>query len=135
MNTSKEMTAQGKKQTRPARNGQRREGLVFKPPVDIFRTDRSIVVIADMPGTLPEDIHIELKDGILTLTAGVRPWEGAEESDVRVEFEIGTYVRRFAVPAGIDADRIEAHYSDGTLRLTLPLSEDSRPQRITVKSG
>jgi HSP20 family molecular chaperone IbpA len=135
MNASKEMTAHRKRQTLPAREERRREGLVFTPPVDIFRTDRDIVMIADMPGVPPDGIRIDLHNGILTMTAGMRPWEGAEESDVRVEFEIGTYVRRFAVPAGIDADRIDARYSDGTLRLRLPMSEESRPQQIAVKSG
>lgn len=124
---------------RPARTPSPSKGrgaLVFKPPVDIFQTDRDLRLVADMPGVAPEDIEIDLRDGILTLGGAVRPWEGPDESDVRVEFEIGRYHRCFTIAQQIDHDRIDARFSDGILRLTLPMTEERSPsKRIAIKTG
>jgi HSP20 family molecular chaperone IbpA len=109
--------------------------LVFKPFVDIFEDDREITLIADMPGVVPDDMTVELQDGVLRIGGRVRPWENAEESDILVEFEIGRYARRFTLPEAVDHDRIEAQYTDGSLRLTLPKLENARPRNIAVKTG
>ncbi|MBF0204642.1 MAG: Hsp20/alpha crystallin family protein [Desulfamplus sp.] len=49
-------------------------GLLFTPAVDIYENDNEIIVLADMPGVTTDDISIDLKDGILTLTGDVKPW-------------------------------------------------------------
>jgi HSP20 family molecular chaperone IbpA len=108
--------------------------LVLTPEVDIFETDRDIVLLVDMPGVSTEGLDISLKDGVLTLSGKVRPWETPNESDVLVEFEIGQYFRRFTVPKQVDQDRIEARLEDGVLHLTLPKSEKALPRQITVKA-
>jgi HSP20 family molecular chaperone IbpA len=119
----------------PARRGTAHETLVFKPSVEIFESEREITLIADMPGVAAEDMNIEWRDGQLAITGRMRPWEGPQESDIRVEFEIGRYSRHFALPPHIDHDRIEARYTDGILRLTLPKSEDKQPRSIAVRTG
>lgn len=134
MANSSAMTVKGRQALdRPARG--KEDVPVFKPPVDIFQTDREVTLIADMPGVAPEDITVDLRGGVLTLGGSVRPWEGAEESDVRIEFEIGRYVRRFTLSEDIDHERIDARCSDGTLRLTLPIAEKGLPKRIAVRTG
>ena len=109
--------------------------LVFKPFVDIFEDDREITLIADMPGVAADDMTVELRNGLLTIAGGVRPWESADESDILVEFEIGRYERRFKLPEAVDHGRIEAHCSEGSLRLTLPKLEKALPRNIAVKTG
>ncbi len=110
-------------------------GLVFTPAVDIFETDREITLLADMPGVAANDIIIDLKDGILTLSGDVKPWETSEESDVLVEFEIGKYYRQFTLSDMIAQDRIEAKLENGTLRLSLPKAEKAIPRQISVTAG
>jgi HSP20 family molecular chaperone IbpA len=88
-----------------------------------------------MPGVAAEDINIDLKDGILTLSGDVRPWADKNETDVLVEFEIGKYYRQFTLSDIIAQDRIEAKLEDGTLRLTLPKAEKAIPRQITVTAG
>ena len=109
--------------------------LVFKPFVDIFEGDREITLIADMPGVAADDMTVELRNGLLIIEGGVRPWENAEESDIQVEFEIGRYARRFRLPEAVDHNRIEAHCSNGSLRLTLPKLEKALPRNIAVKTS
>lgn len=70
-------------------------GRVFTPAVDIFETDKEITLLADMPGVKTADLNIDLRDDILTLTGAVAPFEGPQEEDILVEYDIGTYSRQF----------------------------------------
>jgi HSP20 family protein len=134
MTESKELQAKAKQEVAtPAE--QIRPGLVFTPEVDIFETEHEITLLADMPGVAANDVNIDLKDGILTLASDVKPWEGAEESGVLVEFEIGKYYRRFTLSDAIDQDNIGAKLEDGVLRLTLPKARKAIPRQIAVEAG
>lgn len=134
MADTKELRVKEKQEiTAPAE--QTRPGLVFQPYVDIFETDSEIVLLADMPGVPAEGVTLDVRDKVLTLTGDVRPWEGPEESDVWVEFEIGKYHRRFTLSDAVDQEKIEATMKDGVLRLTLPKAQKAVPRQITVKTA
>lgn len=134
MTESKELQIKEKQEV-AAPAEQTRPGLVFTPEVDIFENDRHITLLADMPGVAADDVNIDLRDGVLTLTGDIKPWEGSEESDVLVEFEIGKYYRRFNLSEAIDQAKIEAKLEDGVLRLILPKAEKALPRKITVNAG
>ncbi|MBF0211677.1 MAG: Hsp20/alpha crystallin family protein [Desulfamplus sp.] len=109
-------------------------GLIFTPAVDIYENDNEIIMLADMPGVNTDDITIDLKDGVLTLTGDVKPWENEDESDVLVEFEIGKYYRQFTLSEAIHQEKIEAKFNDGVLKLTLPKVAKAIPRKITVSN-
>jgi HSP20 family protein len=131
---SKELQAKEKHEV-AAPAEQTRPGLVFTPVVDIFETEHEITVLADMPGVAAGGVNIELRDGVLTLNGDVKPWEGPEESDVLVEFEIGKYYRQFTLSDAIDQNKIDAKLVDGVLRLALPKAQKAVPRQITVTAG
>jgi len=114
---------------------QTRPGIVFTPDVDIFEDERQITLLADMPGVGPDDIAIDLNENVLSISGEVKPYEGGEESDVLVEFEIGRYFRQFTLSEVIDQGRIEAKHENGVLRLNLPKAEKAVPRQITVTAG
>jgi HSP20 family protein len=114
---------------------QTRPGPVFTPAVDIFETDRDIILLADIPGVTADGVKIDLQDGVLSLSGDPKPWEGAEESDVLVEFEIGRYFRQFALSDAIDQEKINAKLEDGVLRLILPKAQNAVPRQISVTAG
>lgn len=113
---------------------QTRPGLVFTPQVDIFETDTELVLLADMPGVRAEDLNIDLHDDTLSLSGDVRPFEGPEESDILIEYEVGKYYRQFALSEIIDQDKIDAKLENGVLNLTLPKVKKATPRKITVQS-
>lgn len=134
MAQSKELQAKEKQEVAtPAETT--RPGLVFTPSVDIFETEKEMTLLADMPGVKPEDLNIDLRDNVLTLEGDVAPFEGAEEEDLFVEYEIGKYHRQFNLSEVIDQSRIDASLNDGVLRLTLPKVEKATPRKITVSAG
>lgn len=134
MAASKELQVKDKQEvTTPAEHTQ--PGLVFTPHVDIFDGDNEIVLLADMPGVATDDVNIDLRDGVLTLSGDVKPWEDKEESNVLIEFRIGKYYRQFTLSEAIDQDKIEAKLENGVLRLILPKTEKSMPRKITVNAA
>lgn len=112
---------------------QTRPGLVFTPSVDIFETDKELVLLADMPGVNAEDLNIDLRDDTLTLTGDVRPDQQPGESEIFIEYEVGKYYRQFSLSEIIDQTRIDAQLKDGVLRLTLPKVEKATPRKIEVQ--
>lgn len=114
---------------------QTRPGVVFTPDVDIFEDERQITLLADLPGVAPEDVKIDLNDGLLSISGEVKPFENRDESDVLVEFEIGRYYRQFTLSEVVDQTRIEAKLEDGVLRLILPKAEKAIPRQIAVNAA
>lgn len=115
---------------------QTRPGLVFTPDVDIFESDTAITLLADLPGIEPERITIDLRDGVLTLTADTEPPMSREnETPLLVEYQTGQYRRQFTLSEVIDQAQIDAKYTDGVLRLTLPKVAKATPRKISVQAG
>lgn len=119
----------------PAVPEQTRPGPLYTPPVDIFEDDSSITVLADLPGVKSDDLTIDLRESVLTLTGRVTAPEGTKEADVLREYEPGTFYRRFALSETIDQEKIDARLTDGVLRLQLPKVEKAKPRQITVRTG
>jgi HSP20 family protein len=114
---------------------QTRAGAVYSPSVDIFENDSAITVLADMPGVKPQDLKIDLREGMLTLVGRVLAPSGTQESDVLREYLPGTFFRQFALSETIDQEKIDAKLTDGVLRLELPKVEKARPRQITVRAS
>jgi HSP20 family protein len=114
---------------------QTRPGPVYSPAVDIFETEAAITVLADMPGVKPDQLEIDLRDSVLTLKGRVSTQVTPNEVDVLREYEAGTFFRQFTLSETIDQAKIDAHLSDGVLRLELPKVERAKPRQITVRAG
>lgn len=110
-------------------------GLVFTPAVDIFESEREITVLADMPGVKADNLNIDLRDNVLTLIGEITPFEGPDEQDILIEYEVGKYYRQFTLSEVIDQSKIDAKITDGVLRLNLPKVEKATPRRIMVKAA
>ena len=103
------------------------------PLVDIYENDDEILLHADMPGVLKDDVTVNIDNGKLSLSGtrrldptGSVQWE---------EFGSVEYQRNFSVPQTIDADKINAVLKDGVLRLHLPKSEAAKPRQIEIKTA
>jgi HSP20 family protein len=100
---------------------------------DIYEKDGAYVIKADMPGVDKEDVSIELKEGILTITAKkLREKEIKDENMYRRERFSGTFKRSFNLSDNIDQDGIRAGMKDGVLEVTLPHGEKREVRQITV---
>ena len=83
---------------------------------------------AELPGFQKEDIDLDVKDGVLTITANHQ--EDSEESSGNYlcrERRSGSFTRSFHLE-GIQEEEITASYHNGVLELTLPKRQEVLPQ-------
>ena len=109
-----------------------RNGVFFRPNVDILEKDNELLVVADVPGASGDGVDIRFDDGTLTIHAKVEP----RHEDVEYlleEYGVGDYWRTFEISEAVDASGISAEYADGVLTLHLPKAEALKPRRIEVK--
>jgi HSP20 family protein len=109
-----------------------RELYEAAPAVDIYENEDEILLHADMPGVVKEDISVDIDNGTLSIS-GVRKLE-TEGSATYEEFSDIEYVRSFSVPQTIDVEKVEAELKNGVLRLHLPKSEAAKPRQIEIKT-
>jgi HSP20 family molecular chaperone IbpA len=110
-----------------------RQRPAVAPRVDVFENAQEYLLVADLPGVTQEALNISLDDDELTLDA--RRDAAPPGAVIAGEYRSVDYFRKFAVPRGIDPDRIEAALSDGLLRLKLPKAESLRPRQIPIRSA
>ena len=104
---------------------------------DIREVDGKYVLEAELPGFNKEDISLDVKDGILTITAEHK--ESSEKKDekgnyLRRERRYGSFTRSFDI-TGIDEAGITASYNNGVLELNLPKAQPAVPEarRIAIE--
>ena len=107
-----------------------------------FRTDirdagDRFVLEAELPGFNKEDIKLDVKDGILTISA--QHDENKDEKDdkgsyIRRERRYGSFTRSFDI-TGVDEEHITASYNNGVLELNLPKAVPVVPEakRIAIE--
>lgn len=106
----------------------------WTPACDIFEDKEGVKIVVELPGVKPEDVKLSIENNLLTIRGEKR--QTAEESTERVhryERIYGQFERAFALPTTVDADRVEAHFENGVLSVTLPKVERARPREIPVK--
>jgi HSP20 family protein len=105
----------------------------WTPAVDVYENDQALMLKAELPGFAKDDVHIELKDNILTLKGErKRELDVKEEQYHRVERAYGAFQRSFMLPVLVDAGKAEATFKDGVLELKLPKAEEAKPKRIGI---
>jgi HSP20 family protein len=105
------------------------------PPVNITQDNDNFHVRAEIPGINPKELSISAMRNRLLLS-GKReiPMEKDRVSYHRKERAEGTFSRTVTLPAEVDAERVDARYSDGILNLTLPKAEQAKPRQIPIRT-
>lgn len=111
-----------------------RNRRIFAPRADVFETQDTIVVLADMPGVEENSIDITLEKNILTLNGFTSPQAEEGLQLIYCECPEGNYRRVFALSEEVDRDGIQATVKNGVLKLVLPKSAQAKVRKITVKA-
>jgi HSP20 family molecular chaperone IbpA len=113
------------------RESTERSTRTIAPPVDIFETDQSFVVLADLPGVGPDGLEVITERDTLTIRG--RTDRPEEEPDYQ-EFVLSDYRRTFALTEDLDVSQVSATLKDGVLRIQIAKSPRLQPKRIPIKS-
>ena len=103
------------------------------PPMDIYETPESLVVIADLPGIDPAHLEVRVDKNILTLRGQT---QDKMLGDLRYrEYTLFSFFRQFELGERIDQDGIRAELKQGVLTLTLPKVAKAQPRAINVNAA
>ncbi len=108
------------------------ENSDWTPVVDIYETDDSFIVKAELPGVKKEDVSVNIENGLLTIK-GEKKTETEDKKRHRVECTYGSFIRSFTLPQSVAIDKVEAKYKNGLLNLTIPKEKQAAPNQIEVK--
>jgi HSP20 family protein len=100
----------------------------WRPPTDVFETENTIVVRVEVAGMREEDFSIELT-GRSLLVRGSRQDVPERRAFHQMEIHFGEFAIELELPNYIEADQVQAVYSDGFLRVHLP---KARPRQISI---
>lgn len=103
--------------------------------LDVHENASAYLVLADIAGINPENLEVTLHEKTLSISGDVaRPTLPEGTRQLHSERTYGKFRRSISLPEQVDADKVEADFENGVLRLTLPKSEASKPRQITVNS-
>jgi HSP20 family protein len=104
-------------------------------PIDVTRTDESIVVSFDLPGVSADSVDVSVDNRVLTVSAS-RDTDAPDGADfVRRERRTGSLSRQLVLAETLDSDNMSADLVDGVLRLEIPVSEKAKPHKVPVTVG
>ena len=113
-----------------------KEGLapgVWTPPVDIYETADDLVIKAELPGLVTEDVTIRVEDNVLTLKGERKREEAGRENYHLIERSYGHFQRSFVLPNNVEREKVQAKFRDGVLFITIPKFKRIRPKKIAIE--
>lgn len=106
----------------------------FCPVVDIEEQDDAYRVTVELPGISKNDIEINLKDNVLTITGEKKLDKQIEQQKIHQSERVyGKFQRCFRLPELVDQEKISAEFSNGVLNIIIPKLAEAQPREIEVK--
>ena len=108
----------------------------FVPPVDVYEDEHNVTLKLEVPGIDQKDLDIRLENNTLVVR-GERKFEKEEKEENfhRIERRYGSFARTFRLPNTVDAEKVDAAYDKGILKITLAKRAEAKPKQIKVGSG
>ncbi len=105
----------------------------MEPPVDIYHTDKEVVVLMEIAGIPEAEIEVEV-EGHSMIVRGRRKPTGGRPNRVYSQMEIthGRFQRELHLPSEVNAEAAKAVYSDGILEITLPVTEPHSGHHLRI---
>jgi HSP20 family protein len=104
------------------------------PPVNVFTDGEMFVVQAEVPGIKPDQLHVQVENGRLTIS-GERVPATADASFHRRERRYGRFSRTIQLPRDLDTEQVRAELRNGLLTIRIPRHAAAKPRTIEVKAA
>jgi HSP20 family protein len=109
----------------------------FAPSVNVYETDKAVVVESAIPGVDAKDVEISIENDVLTIKGQTKKSSELDEKDFyRKEIREGSFLRRVVMPAPVLGEKAEAEFKNGLLKITAPKagSPKGKAIKIAIKS-
>jgi HSP20 family protein len=104
-------------------------------PMTALRRGDTFIVDLDLPGVVEDDVELTVERNVVTFRARRAPARQDGDEVIIDERPYGEFTRQLFLGDNLDAGRMTADLRDGVLRLTIPVSEESKPRRIPLGSS
>ncbi|HHY39329.1 MAG TPA: Hsp20/alpha crystallin family protein [Clostridia bacterium] len=104
------------------------------PAVDLWETDKDVMVTAELPGVDPDNVEINVTENTISISGETKIEEEVKERNfIRKERSYGKFSRSLSLPVPVKPDEAEASFKDGILEIRLPKAQQARVRSIKVK--
>jgi HSP20 family protein len=108
----------------------------WTPKVDLYELPDRLVLRADVPGLANEDLDVRIEGGQLVLTGRRDVPKDLDPTALRrMERPFGSFLRRYALPDGVDAEQVRASYTAGVLEVVIRKREETSVRHVPVQSS
>jgi HSP20 family protein len=108
----------------------------WSPAVNIYDTEEALLVIAELAGVAPDEIHIKYEANRLLV------WGQRQQPDLesiravhRMEIQMGPFAFIVDLPGSVSADGADASLEAGILQIRLPKRSAAESGMIQIRSG
>lgn len=106
------------------------------PVTDVYsQNDKEMVAEVHLPNFLESEIHIDVQDGSLVISAEHQEKEEDKARKYLVRESSSSFYRQLALPKQADEEKIKAHFDDGVLKITIPFKALPKPKKVAIQSG
>lgn len=109
------------------------------PVSDVYldESEENIKIEAHLPGYTENDVEVEVDDGALTIRAERSEKDQDEQRGRKyiVRESSSSYYRRIGLPQNVEEDKINAEFTDGILRVNVPMQELPKPKKVNIEKG
>lgn len=112
----------------------------FFPRIDVSETEDALEITAELPGLTADNINVTMQ-GDQLMIAGEKKSEKVtnsgkgDETHHQIERSFGSFQRIMTLPFEIDADKVNSHFADGVLKLSLPKAAARNPKASKIEIG
>src|ERR1044071_2125047 len=119
-------------------NGWAPQMRVWVPAIDVIEKKDAYVLYAELPGVDASQVDISFEQNVLTVRGTKRSAvEATNEGELRVyaaERVTGSFERSIRLPEFVDGEAIQAEFTNGLLKVTVPKAKAAQPRKIEIKA-
>lgn len=117
----------------------------FSPKIDISEDEKSLFIVAELPGISKEDVKVSINEENYIFIKGIkkRPFDTQSEAKdgevqkeertyIKAERSYGEFSRSFILPVNINKESITAQFDNGLLKITLTKIEPAKPKEVEI---
>lgn len=106
----------------------------WQPAIDVYETDKDVVVLVELAGLKEDEIEVVVHDNILIIKGERKDSkQGIKRTYSQMEILWGPFERDITLPANVNVNQIKAFYEAGFLEVVLPKLNEERPRHINIK--
>lgn len=105
----------------------------FVPAIDVYEEKDNVVVEATLAGIKPQDVEINVHDDVLSIEGKRETSSEIDEKNYyRKEVRSGSFHRSIVLPASVQADKAQADFENGLLKVILPKEAKAKVKNIKI---